>query len=650
VADEIAGRIEVKNLRGRPATNLGSRRRQRESGFGSHGERVESAMHDPDVLFRIQGDAGHGAEDPVIRQRLRPEGIDLKRRRSNAAARLGCDAALDEARGRGGREHADRANEDDVGPLHTPHLHNRITPAVKFLSEGRQYTSFGSVKVMKAMKDMKGAGVSAKNRLLQRRIPASLLFFTTFTLFMTFMPAPEAHDIPADVLVQMLVKPEGNRLRVLVRVPLGSMRDFEFSQRGTGYLDFARARPLLADAAKLWIANSLAIYEGQTRLAAPTLVATQLSLPSDRSFISFDSALSHVTGPPLPDDTVLPWNQTLLDVLYDYSISSPNAELSFHSELARLGIRTVTVLRFLPPDGSVRAFEYTGDPGLVRLDPRWHQSALRFVKLGFDHILDGIDHLLFLLCLVIPFRRLGQLVLIVTSFTVAHSITLIASAFNLGPDALWFPLLIETLIAMSIVYMALENIVVFFNFNAPGAPPPGARAPALADSLSSRGSRALRRRWMITFAFGLVHGFGFSFALRETLQFAGSHLLTSLLSFNVGVELGQLLVLGVTMPLLFVLFRYVVHERIGGIIISALVAHTAWHWMTDRGGQLRAYEWPVLDAAFFAAAIRWTMLVVAVAAIIWFARGMLERRMARRQEEKNDVARIGSQIRDHRRT
>ena len=110
---------------------------------------------------------------------------------------------------------------------------------------------------------------------------------------------------------------------------------------------------------------------------------------------------------------------------------------------------------------------------------------------------------------MIPFRRLGQLVLIVTSFTVAHSITLIASAFELGPTALWFPPLIETLIAMSIVYMALENIVLV-----------GSRSQPQSN---------VHRRWMITFAFGLVHGFGFSFALRETLQFAGSHLLTSLL-------------------------------------------------------------------------------------------------------------------------
>ena len=467
----------------------------------------------------------------------------------------------------------------------------------------------------------------------------SIFFMAFMFFFTTFMPPLGAHDIPADVLVQMLVKPEGNRLRVLVRVPLGSMRDVDFPQRGPGYLDLVREQRLHPDVATLWLGNSLAIYEGQTRLGKPTLAAAQISLPSDRSFLTFESAVAHVAGPALPGDTTIPWNQALFDVLYDYPITSDRAEFSIHSELARLGVRVVTVMRFLPPDGTVRAFEYTGDPGIIRLDPRWHQSALRFVRLGFEHILDGIDHLLFLLCLVIPFRRFGQLVLIVTSFTVAHSITLIASAFEVGPTGLWFPPLIETLIAMSIVYMALENIVI----SAPGAPPPGARAPALADSLSSREPQALsapqrastgfnaiaatgnrllnvHRRWMITFAFGLVHGFGFSFALRETLQFAGSHLLTSLVSFNLGVELGQLVVLAVMLPALYLLFRYGLNERLGTIILSALIAHTAWHWMVERGSRLGAYEWPALDAAFLAAALRWTMLVVGVAAIVWLVK------------------------------
>ena len=95
---------------------------------------------------------------------------------------------------------------------------------------------------------------------------------------------------------------------------------------------------------------------------------------------------------------------------------------------------------------------------------------------------------------------------------------------------------------------------------------------------------------MMAFGFGLVHGFGFSFALKQTLQFAGDHLLTSLLSFNIGVELGQLLVLAVMIPALELLFRYVVAERMGTIILSALVAHTAWHWMTERFDRLRQFR------------------------------------------------------------
>jgi len=255
----------------------------------------------------------------------------------------------------------------------------------------------------------------------------------------------------------------------------------------------------------------------------------------------------------------------------------------------------VTVLRFMPPGGAVRAYEFLGDPGLVHLDPRWHQAARRFVESGFLHILDGTDHLLFLFCLVIPFRSFRALVPVVTAFTVAHSITLIASAYGLAPDVLWFPPLIEALIAISIVYMALENIV---------------------------GVSTVHRRWMIAFGFGLVHGFGFSFALRETLQFAGTHLLTSLLSFNIGVELGQLLVLLLLIPMLDALFRFVVAERMGTIILSALVAHTGWHWMIERADRLRRFQFqsPSINSAVLAGAMRWLMLALILAALVWLLR------------------------------
>jgi hypothetical protein len=318
--------------------------------------------------------------------------------------------------------------------------------------------------------------------------------------------------------------------------------------------------------------------------------------------VSFAEARAHVSGARLPEKMDMFWNQGLLDVLFEYPIQSDTAAFAIHPRLDRLGLRVLTVLRFLPPGGAERAFEFHGDPGVVALDPRWHQAALRFVESGFLHILEGIDHLLFLLCLVIPFRRFGALVMIVTSFTVAHSITLIASAYNLGPDALWFAPLIETLIAISIVYMAIENVV----------------------------GTSVQRRWMITFAFGLVHGFAFSFALREQLQFAGDHLLTSLLSFNIGVELGQLLVLAVLIPLLRLLFSHMLAERIGIIILSVLIGHTGWHWMLERAERLAQFPWPASDAAMWASAMRWLIALLVMAAAMWAVSSALAKREAKR--------------------
>src|SRR5437899_13105414 len=97
------------------------------------------------------------------------------------------------------------------------------------------------------------------------------------------------------------------------------------------------------------------------------------------------------------------------------------------------------------------------------------------------------------------------------------------------------------------------------------------------------GGSSLQRRWMMAFGFGLVHGFGFSFALRESLQFAGSHLLTSLLSFNVGVELGQLLVLIVLIPALQLLFPYAVADRMCVIFLSIIFVHIGFHSLLTLG-------------------------------------------------------------------
>jgi len=430
--------------------------------------------------------------------------------------------------------------------------------------------------------------------------------FALLLAALTVFAAPVfAHFIPRDATVQAFVKPEGQTLRMLVRVPLKGIEDVEFPRREQEYVDLARIDQALRDTASIFVVDNLSLYEGDTLLPAPRVVATQMSLESDRSFESYDRALAHVTGPPLPPETAIFWEQGILDVLLEYPIQSDRSYFSVRAAFDRLALTVITALRFIPPGGVERAYELEGDAGLVRLDPRWHQAAARFVVLGFEHILEGTDHLLFLLLLIIPFRRLRTLIPIVTAFTVAPSITLIASAYQLAPGALWFPPLIETLIAVTIFYMALENIV---------------KVQPVA-------------RWVVTFAFGLVHGFGFSFVLEHTLQFAGSHLLTSLLAFNIGVELGQLLVLVILVPLLNILFKHVVAERMGTIILSVLVGHTAWDWMIERFGVLQQFPWPEVTTADLASALRWLFILVALTAGVWFVYVVTQRPEAPKARE-----------------
>jgi HupE / UreJ protein len=415
-----------------------------------------------------------------------------------------------------------------------------------------------------------------------------------------------AHDIPADVRINAFLKPDGNKLQLLVRVPMTGMREVDFPTRGPGYLDVAKADPALRNATKLWLIDNIDLFENGVKLPGPRIAAVRVSLPSDRSFMAYDDAKAHVQAPPHADLLDLYWNQQLLDVLLEYPIQSERAQFAIQPRLDRMALRVSTALRFLAPGGSTRAFEFHGDPGLVRLDPRWHQAAGRFVVAGFRHILEGIDHLLFLLCLVVPFRQFRPLVVIVTGFTLAHSVSLAAAAYGFVPDALWFPPLVETLIAASVLYMALENIIA-------------------AD---------LERRWKIAFAFGLIHGFGFSFALREQLQFAGDHLVASLLAFNIGVEIGQLVVLAILVPVLVLVFRHVVAEQLGIIVLSALVAHVAWHWLGDRGTELLKFPMPTIDAAFLAGLLRGLMAVLLLTAFVWLASGPVYRWMRGEQSRR----------------
>jgi len=411
------------------------------------------------------------------------------------------------------------------------------------------------------------------------------------TVFLIALASPlvTAHDLPTNTIMNGFVKIEPHQAHLVVRVPLDLLRGFSFPLKGDQY-DLAASGPETQHALGV-LADGFILLENGVRLT-PSESSGRLSPFADQSFQDYDTAVALARRPP---DLSMGIANGLgfFDAQFVYSISSPKSVFKIQSLVAAdLGSITKLTVRYLPLDEPSRAMIIPGGSAPLALNPAWYHAASGFVMLGIEHILSGIDHLLFLFCLVIPFRRLRGLISVITAFTIAHSVTLFASAFHLAPKGAWFPPFVEMAIACSIVYMALENIVG-------------------AD---------LRRRWLITGMFGLVHGFGFSYALSQSLQFAGSHLLVSLFSFNVGIEIGQLCVLAVMLPAL-ALFRRIVPERMGVIILSAFAAHTAWHWMVERWEALKLAPWPTLDAAALVTLARWAAaLLLAFGAANWLVK------------------------------
>jgi hypothetical protein len=370
-----------------------------------------------------------------------------------------------------------------------------------------------------------------------------------------------AHEFKLDAVINAFVTVEPGEAHLVIRAPLYLFQSAKFPVKDIE-IDIPQSAAAL-ERSFAAIQQDIALFEDGRRLTA-TSASGRLSLPSDRSFQTYDEALRHVEEPVAPD-TQIYVDQGYVDAHLVYPLQAPNPELSMRTTAGpEFGDALKLTVRYKPADGEPRTLIMTARSGTVALNPTWWRAATGFVGLGMEHILTGIDHLLFLLCLIIPLRGWRQILAIVTTFTIAHSFTLIGSAFHLAPTGQWFPPAVEMTIAASIVYMALENIMGI----------------------------DFARRMLVTGLFGLVHGFGFSYGLQENLQFAGTHLLVSLFAFNVGIEIGQLLVLAFMLPALLIVRRYVLPGRVGMIILSAIVAQTGWQWMMERGSALMSVPWP----------------------------------------------------------
>ena len=240
----------------------------------------------------------------------------------------------------------------------------------------------------------------------------------------------------------------------------------------------------------------------------PEVSQTRISVSSDQSFDSYREALAHFNSPDLPPETNVLWDQVWIDIQYEYSLRSDRAVVTIRPKFARLGVRVSTDLKYLEPDGSIHEFSFEGDPGLIYLNASPTDAARQFLRWGFDFVLSSTDLLLFLFCLALPLRRYREIGPAVAVFVAALSLALLASAFGLAPDPIWFHPLIETLSAIAILLVAFANIA---------------------------GKVTPQRRALLALCLGFVYGFSSSFDFGGKVQFGGSHTVFSAIAFTAGV-------------------------------------------------------------------------------------------------------------------
>jgi hydrogenase/urease accessory protein HupE len=249
---------------------------------------------------------------------------------------------------------------------------------------------------------------------------------------------------------------------------------------------------------------------------------------------------------------------TSQSAVYQYALSSDlNPGLQDQDDTANL------ILDYSP--GGVQVFRARGllhEPFVVTRSVL--DAIVTFIKEGVVHILEGLDHVLFVICLVLGAIRLKPLIFRVTGFTIGHSVTLSIGFFGLVPSAPWFVPAVETGIALSIIYVAVVAVL-----------------PS---------SQQKKNEWTVvavTGLIGLLHGLGFSFVLQNILQVTSPNIWQSLLAFNLGVEVGQLLIV------IFAWFAFylIAHMNVKAVIINRYLVASfctliALYWVIERGGNV----------------------------------------------------------------
>jgi len=262
---------------------------------------------------------------------------------------------------------------------------------------------------------------------------------------------------------------------------------------------------------------------------------------------------------------------TTVDVLLRYTSQAPVYSYTLSSNL-NPGLpdqdETANLILDYSPSG-VQVFRARGllfEPIIVTRSV--FDAVLTFVKEGIKHILEGLDHVLFVICLVLGAMHLRPLFLRVTGFTVGHSITLSLGFFGFVPAAAWFVPAVETGIALSIIYVAIVAIL-----------------PDIKPSFQPS-----KNEWnvvAVTGLIGLLHGLGFSFVLQNILQVTSPNIWQSLLAFNVGVEIGQILIVMVAVLVFYLISLLGVRAaKINRFLVAIVCIMISFYWVIERGGNV----------------------------------------------------------------
>jgi hydrogenase/urease accessory protein HupE len=305
--------------------------------------------------------------------------------------------------------------------------------------------------------------------------------------------------------------------------------------------------PLRTEGAKLFVVtagkNSLAATESDVELSDETDVTFHLVFPG-------------------PTQSPLRFRARYLEKMPNGHVGTLSAESAAGKDLGWSYLDSLAPTLEVPLPANLLAVGANSNAALNATNAAASEKNLipssppfrAFLKLGIEHILTGYDHLLFLAGLLIACRRFSTMAGIITCFTIAHSLTLALAAL----DVVTLPSrVVEPLIAASIVFVGIEN-------------------------LARRGEEP-RGRWLLTFGFGLVHGFGFAGALKAAgLGSGGAALAIPLFGFNLGVEIGQIAVAAILLPIIFQLRRRPNFIRYGLPVASSVVVLLGGYWLLQR--------------------------------------------------------------------